>query len=139
MFASAKGFWAIEREHSFPGQGDGWHEAKSYSLHCPRCGSRWADVIFAGETLVWPVAQTCESCQVEDEWMPVPGSLLVEEGYGVIDTALLAALPEELVRREFQLHLKAYGYDTGKTETQAKGSSAQADQRGQGDLQHPAG
>jgi hypothetical protein len=67
------------------------------------------------EHICWPVAQFCETCQtsptgllVKSDWCPVPGSLLVEEGWGVIDTALLNALPDSLVTREFNLHLRAY-------------------------------
>ena len=99
----------IEREHSFNGQ---MNVAKSHMLICPKCKHKWAELELYPEDgqqeLLWPVAQTCENCSIEDEWMPVPGSLLVEEGWGIIDDSLLAALPEELLRREFWLHIKAY-------------------------------
>ena len=97
----------IEREHSFNNQ---LNLAKSHSLICPMCRTRWADLELQSEQceLLWPVAQTCENCQLVDEWMPVPGSLLVEEGWGVIDDSLLDALPEYMIRREFELHIKAY-------------------------------
>jgi hypothetical protein len=63
---------------------------------------------FDDDKYVWPVAQFCELCNERDDWIPVPGSLLHEEGWGIIDDSLLAALPEELVRREFLLHIKVY-------------------------------
>jgi hypothetical protein len=96
----------IHREHSF---GDQMHVACSEMLVCPRCRDVWAYLIFRDEVDCWPTAQFCENCVIaKDDWHPVPGSLLVEEGYGVIDDALLAALPYDLVKREFDLHLKAY-------------------------------
>jgi hypothetical protein len=53
------------------------------------------------------VAQFCEDCNERDEWVPVPGSIFSEEGWGIIDDSLLAVLPEELIAREFYLHIKA--------------------------------
>ncbi len=101
--------YIVEREHSFQGHADGWYVAKSHCLYCPLCQQIWATLKFTDDTLVWSRDQICEGCFiVKDEWMPVPGSLLVEEGYGVIDTALLDALPDELLKREVELHLKAY-------------------------------
>lgn len=106
---SMVGSFAIHREHSFgrPGEPPGYL-AKSHCLFCPRCQRLWATLAIQGEFLIWPVAQTCSECQISDEWMPVPGSLLAEEGFGVIDLELLWALPEPLLRREFDLHLKVY-------------------------------
>lgn len=102
----------IHREHSFQGlHPDGWHVACSRILVCPACWEAWALLKFVDDTYAWPIPQFCGSCQPptrEHGWYPVPGSLLVEEGWGVIDTALLNALPAELVRREFDLHMGAY-------------------------------
>lgn len=99
----------IHREHSFTGHdSNGWYEAHSEILVCPRCHKSWAELLFVDDQDWWPTSAYCEQCNVKDDWHPVPGSILVEEGYGVIDTALLAALPKELVEREFKLHIEAY-------------------------------
>ena len=97
----------IERPHSFGGDPPG-HVAKSHVLYCPRCHTQWAVLYFDDDEDFWPVGQFCEECGVKDDWCPVPGSCLVEEGFGIIDEGLLAALPSALLRREFELTLKAY-------------------------------
>jgi hypothetical protein len=97
----------VHREHSYNGQ---TKVAYSHMLICPKCCQIWATLRFLQDDdgLVWPVAQFCEECASKDDWHPVPGSILKEEGWGVIDNSLLAALPPELVKREFNLHMKAY-------------------------------
>lgn len=75
---------------------------------CPTCKQVWAILQFVDEVDCWPVGQYCERCGGTSEWNPVPGSLLFEEAWGVIDDALLHALPDNLVEREFKLHLEAY-------------------------------
>lgn len=95
--------WTIDREHSF---NDNLNSATSQLLVCPACHTIWARLIMVDPQPAWPVAQTCEACTLSDEWIPVPGSLLVEEGWGIIDDSLLQALPEELLRREFDLHMR---------------------------------
>ena len=97
--------WDIVRHHSF---NDSTHVPVSHILVCPACTRTWAMLQLEGDTFCWPRAAFCGCIQHTDEWHPVPGSLLVEEGWGVIDDALLEGLPAELVRREFDLHLKAY-------------------------------
>jgi hypothetical protein len=104
VIATLPNHWYIEREHAF---NDQHNVAVSQLLICPRCHKTWAKLEFDGDRCAWPVAQFCENCNEPDEWIPVPGSLLNEEGWGIIDDSLLAALPEELVRREFNLHIKA--------------------------------
>lgn len=102
----------IHRNHSFPGLTlEGWHVAHSRLLVCPQCWNAWALLKFVDDTYAWPTAQFCKDCSPpvqEFGWFPVPGSLLVEEGWGVIDSALLNALPEDLLRREFDLHMEAF-------------------------------
>ena len=99
----------VHRNHSFGGD---THEAKSHALFCPSCKEVWAVLRFLDENEVWAVNQFCEHCKPEREleavWHPVPGSILVEEGWGLIDEALLYALPEPLVKREYLLHERAY-------------------------------
>jgi hypothetical protein len=97
--------WKIEREHSFNGQ---LNTAASYMLVCPGCQRIWAKHIIEGHDLLYPRAQFCDMCNiVPDGWHPVPGSLLIEEGWGVIDDSLLAAMPADLLEREYNLHTKA--------------------------------
>jgi len=95
----------VHREHSFDSQS---HVAWSIMLICPRCQHPWAVLKFLEDQDVWPEAAYCEFCGIKDDWHPVPGSVLVEEGWGVIDDSLLGALPENVLRREFNLHLRAY-------------------------------
>ena len=97
--------WQIGRHHSFAGE---THVAISHILVCPACTRVWALLQFLDEPFAWPRAAFCGCVHHADEWHPVPGSLLCEEGYGTIDDSLLSALPDSLIQREFQLHLKAY-------------------------------
>ena len=100
--------FTVERWHSFS---NATHVACGEALVCPRCAKVWAVLALEGEEEVWARSQSCGECRHRWDWCPVPGSLLVEEGYGVIDDSLLAALPFELVEREFKLHLEAYADD----------------------------
>jgi len=100
--------WYVHRDHAFCDQ---THVAKSHALFCPSCQEIWAILHFVDEREIWPVAQFCEHCRPSRDdytWYPVAGSILVEEGYGVVDDSLLAGLPPELIKREFDLHIKAY-------------------------------
>ena len=97
--------WDIERHHSFK---ESTHVPVSHVLVCPACTRIWAMLQLPEDRFCWPRAVFCGCISHTDEWHPVPGSLLVEEGWGVIDDSLLNALPPELVKREFDLHLKVY-------------------------------
>lgn len=101
--------WFVHRQHSYNGVS---LVAYSQVLVCPKCRELWAILQFLDEDLTWPVSAFCEQCQINDEWHPVPGSILVEEGWGVIDDALLAALPPPILEREFRLHMEAYTGDS---------------------------
>lgn len=104
------GDFEIEREHSFHGSsGELGHVAHSTFLVCPKCRLVWATLQFPDEPFGWPVAAFCRSHEYRDSWHLVSGSILTEEGWGVIDDALLDGLPPSLVKREFELHMKAYG------------------------------
>lgn len=107
--------WNVERQLSWESDGTGYHVARSMALVCPTCGSRWAILRMENEEDTWPVAAFCTKHPKIREWQPVPGSILVEVGYGVIDEPLLAKLPLELLKREFELHLKAYGESNDTT------------------------
>jgi hypothetical protein len=95
----------VHRDHAYADQS---HVAHSQLLVCPRCCTPWAKLRFDDDDLCWPMSQFCEHCPLRDDWHPVPGSLLVEEGWGVVDDSLLQALPLSLLKREFDLHLKAF-------------------------------
>lgn len=104
--------WEIEREHSFA---DETHVAYSYLLCCPLCSRIWFRHILRESSFVWPRAGFCEQCAVTpDRLRPVPGSILIQEGLDLIDDQLLEALPPELLKREFDLHIKAL--DNGNLE-----------------------
>ena len=100
--------WQVDRWFSFA---DSHKVAVSHCLVCPACGRTWATLSFPDDRLIWPVAAFCGCTQDADDWRPVPGSILVEEGYGEVDDSLLNALPGDLLRREFELHLKAFSHD----------------------------
>jgi hypothetical protein len=92
----------ILREHAF---GEG-HVAQSHVLVCPVSGQPWAYLLIEGDDYIEPRGVFCP-LHTQRAWnSPVPGSILYEEAFGLIDSSLLKALPDELVRREFKLHLK---------------------------------
>lgn len=95
----------VHREHAFGNQG---HVAYSRLLVCPKCHEVWAKLLILEEPYAYAVGASCERCGVSDKMHPVPGSILTEEGFGVIDDSLLDKLPPELVAREFRLHMNHY-------------------------------
>jgi hypothetical protein len=95
--------WQIQREPAWQNQEGGWHEAQSWALFCPGCHKIWAWTVFEGDSLIYPGTAFCEECPSNEPEL-VSGSLFL--WHGCIDAALLAALPEPLLRREFMLHLK---------------------------------
>ena len=96
--------FGIVREHNF---GNEDHVARSALLVCPKCHWMWAKILIENEPYAWQRTAFCAWCNQSNLWCPVPGSLLSEEGLGLIDENLLAALPLELVKREFALHERA--------------------------------
>jgi hypothetical protein len=98
--------WEISREHAYANES---RTAVSHALVCPACGQIWARHIIKHDTFCWPKAQFCERCDevYPDSWHPVPGSLFINEGFDTIDDSLLAALPLDLLKREFTLTEKA--------------------------------
>lgn len=78
-------------------------------LTCPKCLKQWAHLQFEKDQYLYPVGAFCEACGIVKEGMP-PGSILIWYGYGCnIDVALLETLPEALLKREFEIHLKEIG------------------------------
>lgn len=100
----------VHREHCFAYDGVSAYLAQSQILICPKCTRTWAKLTFMDglDQYHWPRAAFCNLCNIKHALCPVPGSIFVEEGWCIIDDALLAVLPAELLRREFELHLKAY-------------------------------
>ena len=101
--------WIVERPDFTP---EGY-PVYSRLFVCPCCHEVWAKVIREDQSPARPEMVSCgemSTCQWTDELTAmVPGSLL---DYGVtlpgmIDFDLLDILPEPLLRREFDLTLKA--------------------------------
>jgi hypothetical protein len=101
------------------GTGGGWIEKarmqngyilRSRLLVCPRCRSTWATVLVEGDLDAFPVTAGCYPCNWSNELFNIPGSILWStETNELTDWTLLEALPMELVKRELELHLKAFG------------------------------
>jgi len=77
-------------------------------LVCPMCKQVWAMLTVEGKPVHRPEMASCIDCNYQSVDNPVPGSLLV---YGIptsnVDYSLLDVLSEKLLRREFNLTLKA--------------------------------
>jgi len=105
----------ITRSFSWRSITDGWSYAGNQMLVCPKCQKIWAYLDFkrpmqAGEEAgcLWPVAAFCEKCPSNG---PVPsGSIMISYGFDGenYDLPLLYALPLDLLKREFELHLNHY-------------------------------
>ena len=107
---------------SIQGIGGGWIEKsrmqngyilRSRLLVCPRCRSTWATVLVEGDLDAFATTASCYPCNWSNELFNVPGSILWStETNELTDWTLLEALPMELVKRELELHLKAYEITT---------------------------
>jgi|HubBroStandDraft_5_1064220.scaffolds.fasta_scaffold76305_3 hypothetical protein len=103
---------------SIEGTGGGWIEKlkwqngyllRSRLLVCPRCRATWATVLVEGDLDAFPVTAGCYPCNWSNELFNVPGSILWStETNELTDWTLLEALPEALVKRELELHLKVF-------------------------------
>jgi hypothetical protein len=89
---------------------EGWSFRGNEALFCPRCYRTWAYLDFGRpmafrETpgCLWPRGQACADCAPASG--EIPGSLLDVGPYNT-DLPLLYAMPLELVKREFELHLQ---------------------------------
>lgn len=106
--------YEIDRPRSWPSEfaDDSWMFAASVALICPRCLRMWAVLAFEGDADIRPEGAYCRRHIPRDLWFSnrprVPGSILT--GYSW-DRPLLAALPEPLLRREFELHLQRLEMD----------------------------
>ena len=81
----------------------------SSALFCPICRQAWAETHAEPDEVHVPQMVSCEVCEWSDELHPVPGSLLVNDIFSDgVDWELLELLPPELLKREFNLTLRAY-------------------------------
>jgi hypothetical protein len=77
---------------------------------CPVCLHRWAELAVEGEFLWELRAVHCieHTAGLHPDINPVPGSIIDNFTTGGYDGGLLDILPDALVQREFELHLRAY-------------------------------
>lgn len=88
----------------------GWVSPENSLLVCPACQRAWASLSYL-DRRQWhyPIPAFCVDCPFEDWRGNIPGSLLLNYGYGhTYDTELLERMPEPLLRREFNIHLAWY-------------------------------
>lgn len=97
----------LEREPFAWQEGRGGWPITSQVMICPFCLDQWAILVVEGKDYHRPDGVSCTLCARSTDSHPIPGSLLDIPGTGAIDCTLLDALPESLVKREFDLHLKA--------------------------------
>lgn len=97
--------WAVERESQF---------CLGYPIHaslfvCPICKHIWGSSGFEGDNISVPQMVACEDCEWKGHPGQIPGTILYNANIsqGGTDLDLIDVLPEELLRREFTLHLKA--------------------------------
>lgn len=100
--------YAITREAFSWREGEGGWPIHAGAMICPVCLRLWATLSIEGEHSHELRGVSCETCQWRDEFHPVPGSLLDNDTCNGIDWGLIEALPPELLRREFDLTLKAF-------------------------------
>lgn len=100
--------WDVDRPEFYGG-----YSVRSRALVCPMCLETWATMrVLEGPHHIYDVCTTpCETCirAAHHILHPVPGSLIDDwRGLGTWDDDLLDALPAELVKREFELTMKAW-------------------------------
>jgi hypothetical protein len=97
--------WSLSRDPFSQG-----YPVYSGLMVCPECCQIWAKLTIEGEPFYEARSIPCVNHPTHShpDLRPVPGSLLDNPTCNGIDESLLAALPEDLLRREFDLHLKAY-------------------------------
>lgn len=116
IFVEIKRYWSWQ----MPGV-DGWSTACSVGFVCPVCLKVWAMLSFPEVEPRFQASRCAQHREKAPADSPrVDGSIIEDIGYagwGLIDYGLLYALPEDLLRREFDLHLqhatKGESLDTG--------------------------
>lgn len=85
----------------------GWPVYSSV-LVCPTCLVTWASLKVDNREDIFQVEGTsCEACNRTNHYLRIPGSLLYNSTCNGTDWGLIDAMPSDLVRREFLLHLRA--------------------------------
>jgi hypothetical protein len=103
---------AIHRSFSWKRKGhDGWSWSGNEVLICPRCLRQWAHLDYgcpmAHDEPVGCLSPTGAFCgECGEGYSDVPAGSILYAGYNLLDLPLLYALPENLLRREFEIHLK---------------------------------
>lgn len=103
--------YEVERERGWQNDPEslGWSWAQSRALVCPKCLSIWAVMAFEGDEYICPAGAFCDKHPPSERYQTfagfrvIPGSILPDYW---IDLPLLAALPEELLKRELLLTLR---------------------------------
>lgn len=85
---------------------------------CPMCTDKWAKFELSSEAGPYDILPvSCEICAYQSIMSPIPGSLITNwslgQGENGVDWELLEVLPEQLLRREFDLTLKYLGDSDG--------------------------
>lgn len=100
--------WLIEREAFTWCEHKGGWPVTSRAMICPWCCSIYAKLLVENHSGFSFEGVSCEACARPTDRHPVPGSLLDSSMTSVIDWSLVNHLPEPLLRREFELTLKAF-------------------------------
>lgn len=98
-------FFDIERPPIDEARG-GFHIGSRAKV-CPHCLELWAYMKAESDPIFGIESQSCSSCSRE-YLLGVPGSLLDDRLSWTVDWDLIRYLPERLLRREFELHVKAF-------------------------------
>lgn len=96
----------VVRPWSWQSESGGWQVARPYALVCSACLEVWAMLPFVERQEPFVIHSV--ACPAHaDPYGNVPGSLFPRWGWleTVHDPFLFAALPRELLQREFNLHI----------------------------------
>lgn len=94
------------------------HPVPSQLLVCPTCYEVWAKLLWIDDRIARPQLAPCVKCpSIPDNSQPYRGSLLPFDlfGHTGYNQSLLEALPEMLLRREFNLTLEAFENDNSSS------------------------
>lgn len=83
-------------------------------LVCPRCCRLWAKMLIQNEGYAHAITILCQDCEHFESYLDseVPGSLLEQGQHMHLDWDILDYLPSELLKREFDLHIKHFCKET---------------------------